>query len=482
MLILFCISLSIGAILYYIEGLLIGEVIGYGALLGAFFILIYRTKKSVLLGIGIFGWVAIGGLRFWAMQDTISFEEIPNNFVATINSVDVRLDKTILLISPERSDMILRSVLYQPFSGHPGDIVSIKGIVEKPKDFVGGSGRVFNYDEYLKSKDIDGILYKPEITIVASNTKNSFLYDRLIVNLQNRFVSLWKEYIHFPIYGIVAGMLIGFQGGLPEYISELFRRTGVLHTLVLSGYNITVFAGFIGLLFRKIPFVIKTSLIFVSICFLVAISGAGVAALRAGIMGSIALFAVTTRSEYDAVRALLFSFIIFFFIQPLTMFVDPGFHLSFLATFFITSIVPIIKEKIVCIPEYRIQFKEILIIACGLPIFMLPYTMYFSGVFSIASPITNILFVPIIPILMIGGLLVIVFSWVSPIALFFGDIISSIGAIMIKILSYLDHIPQYNTPILSGWGVVLVYAGIMLFIFQKQIIQFIVQLQTTLRR
>ncbi len=474
MLVLFCISLILGATLYsilHVSLLTIGII---SVLWGIFFILLFRNKRVFILGLALGITVMLGALRFWMIPN----HEIPlgnQAFTGIIKNVDERLDKTLLKVRVDNTDTNIQVTLREKQKLLPGDKVSVRGKVELPEDFLIETGRTFDYDQYLASKGVDAVIGFGQV-VKLEDGKFSFGRESTIIRFW--IASVLGSYISFPVDGIVAGMLVGFQGGIPKYLSDIFRYTGTLHTLVLSGFNITVLAGFLGLLFRRLPYRIKTILIGLGIVSLVIISGAGVAAVRAGIMGSIALVAGMSLQNYNVFRALLLSFLFFFFTSPQTIFVDPGFHLSFLATVFIVLLLPILNEKLTWLPIYKkLNLRELLILACGLPLFMLPYTMYFSGLFPLVSPLANIFLVPIIPILMLGGLFVVVLSFLPFLATFVGTITSFIGMVTIKVLTFLNTLPQWQTPGISGWGVTIFYGVLFIWIFRKNIMRYFVQLQ-----
>lgn len=466
MLILFCISLILGATLYsilHVSLLYIGLISLFCCVI---FCLVFRNKRAIVLGLALGATFMLGALRMWM----IPVYEIPlgnQALTGVIKNVDERLDKTLLKIMVDESNTDIQVTIREKQKLLPGDRVSFRGKVELPEDFVTDTGRTFDYDQYLASKGIEAVIGFGQVNKIESG-KTSLTRESAVV--RSWIAEKLGFYISFPVDGIVAGMLVGFQGGIPKYLSDIFRETGTLHTLVLSGYNITVLAGFIGLLFRRVPFKIKTLVIFCGIVSLVLISGAGVAAVRAGIMGSIALLAGMSLQNYNVFRALLLAFLFFFFTSPQTIFVDPGFHLSFLATFFIINFLPMLNEKITWLPVYKnVNVRELVVLACGLPFFMLPYLMYFSGLFPLVSPIANIFLVPIIPILMLGGLTTLVFSFIPFLASLFGAITSFVGAFSIKILTLLSTLPQWQTPALSGWGVTLFYVLFLGIIFRKEI-------------
>ncbi|MEK7106268.1 MAG: ComEC/Rec2 family competence protein [Patescibacteria group bacterium] len=465
MLILFCISLILGATLFFSFGFYFLEIGIVSVLWGTLFCFLARTKKVLVLGLTLTFTVILGALRMWM----IPVSEVPfgnQAFTAVVKSVDERLDKTMLVVRMDNSDAVVQVTLREKQRVLPGDAVSVRGKVELPEDFVTNTGRLFDYDQYLSSKGVDAVVGFGQV-VKLEDGKISFT--RVATRIRQWIAQTLSSHIAFPVDGIVAGVLVGFQGGIPKYLSDIFRDTGTLHTLVLSGYNITVLAGFLGLLLRRLPFRIRTVLIGVGIALLVLVSGAGVAAVRAGIMGSIALVASMSLQNYSVLRALFLSALLFFFVSPMTIFVDPGFHLSFLATLFIITLLPILKEKFVFIPNDRFNIRELLVLAVGLPIFMLPYMMYFSGLFPLVSPIANIFLVPIIPVLMLAGLLVVAFSFIPFLAGIVGSLTSFIGLIAIKVLTFFSMFPQWQTPALPGWCVVLIYIVLFVVVFRKEI-------------
>jgi len=479
MLVLFCISLILGATLYGVFHMSLGVVGFVSILYGVLFCFIIRAKKAFILGAALAATVMLGALRFWMIpgHDVTLGNQA---FMGIIKVVDERLDRTLVTVRMDDTQNDIQVTIREKQRLLPGDKVSVRGTIEKPEAFLTDTGRIFEYDKYLASKGIEAVANNAQVVKLSDG---GISLTRIATQIRLWIASVLGSYIRFPVDGIVAGMIVGFQGGIPKTLSDIFRTTGTLHTLVLSGYNITVLAGFLGLMFRRLPFRIKTLLTAVGIAGLVLISGAGVAAVRAGIMGSIALMAGMSLQTYNAFRALLLSCLFFFFLSPTTLFVDPGFHLSFLATLFIIALLPLLKEKVPRIPRGgKVQLRELLILAVGLPLFMLPYTMYFSGLFPVVSPLANIFLAPAIPVLMLGGLAVVLFSFIPFLATFFGSMTSFIGMLVIHVLTFLGSLPQWKTPPLSGGVVVLFYLVLFAIIFRKGITTYVSHLRSMFRQ
>jgi len=444
-----------------------------------FFTVALRTIKGALFALFLGTSFMLGALATWNANVPVPQELFGNRaFDAKVLSIDRRLTKINIFIRDIDHGAKLQLYVYEESGLLPGDIISVRADIEEPESFLTDNGRIFDYPRYLRSKGIVGVGQNAKVLL---QKEGEWSLQRIATTARFRIADILAANIAFPIDGVIAGMTVGYQGGLPSYVQDLFRDTGVLHVLVLSGYNITLLAGFLGLLFRAVPFRLRTICIILAIVMLVVISGSGIASVRAGIMGSIALFAGLALRTYRPLRALTLAYLFFFFLSPETIFSDPGFHLSFLATAFMVLVLPKVERLFSFIPKTKgIDIRELLILACTIPLFMLPYTMYFSGNFPLFSPIANIVFGLITPILMILGIALIALSWIAPIAHIIGALSSWIGNAGVSILEVFATMPNWNTPALPWWGVVLFYVVTLYVLFRKEIRQYLWQLRNLL--
>jgi competence protein ComEC len=360
----------------------------------------------------------------------------------------------------------------------PGDTITVRAQVDPPEDFVTQTGRLFGYTDYLASKGIVGLANNAIVVVVK---QGGFSLARITTIIRFKIADIFADRIVFPFDGVLAGMIVGYQGGIPSSIQDLFKNTGVLHVLVLSGYNITMLAGFLAILLKGLPMKIRVGITITLIVLLVLVSGSGVASVRAGIMGSIALLGSLSLRTYQPMRALVLSYLLFFFISPGTIFADPGFHLSFLATMFMILILPKVELLFRFIPQTKhIDLRELLMLALSAPIFMLPYTMYFSGNFPLASPVANILMAVVTPVLSIVGILLIALCWLGPVAVFIGTVTSWAGVLILRILTWSSHMPVWNAPFLASGWTVLFYSALIVILFKKEISLYLAQLRSSL--
>jgi hypothetical protein len=200
-------------------------------------------------------------------------------------------------------------------------------------------------------------------------------------------------------------------------------------------------------------------------------------------MGGIAVFAGLSIRTYQPVRALTVAYLLFFFLSPTTIFVDPGFHLSFLATLFMILVLPKVELLFCFIPQTKhVDVRELLVLAVSAPLFMLPYMMYFSGSFPLSAPIANILFALVTPIVMIIGIVLVAFAWITPLAGVIGILLSALGNVVLWFLRWCEAMYIWHTPSISWWGVSLIYVGVIGLIFRRELTLFVSQQYRALRR
>ena len=127
--------------------------------------------------------------------------------------------------------------------------------------------------------------------------------------------------------------------------------------------------------------------------------------IRAGIMGGLFVLAQAFGRKSVGTRAIILTGGIMLIINPLLLFYDIGFQLSFLAVFGIISLAPYFKKRVK---------STILATTLSAYIFTAPILLYNFGKISFVGPLTNILIIPVIYWIMILGLAFSLLSLVFP--------------------------------------------------------------------
>ncbi|MDR0247642.1 MAG: DNA internalization-related competence protein ComEC/Rec2 [Burkholderiales bacterium] len=143
-----------------------------------------------------------------------------------------------------------------------------------------------------------------------------------------------------PYTGVVTALVIGEQRAVPEPQWEVFRKTGIIHLVSISGLHVTVFSSFLGgllfQLFRRMPRLtsrcpaIKLAVLagFFASAFYVALAGAGIPAQRTLIMLAVVTVALWTQRTSQPLHTWLWSLFAVVLWDPWAP-LTAGFWLSF---------------------------------------------------------------------------------------------------------------------------------------------------------
>ncbi len=306
-----------------------------------------------------------------------------------------------------------------------GDELRLTCELELPKNMEDSD---FNYQAYLAKDDIFYLCKKPQIeNLLAGGGKNSGnKFYSAVIKIKNKLSGNIFALISSPEAGLLEGLIIGGDDKLSKEVQGNFSRSGMTHIVAVSGYNITIVAQYLMLLgiflglWRRQAFWFAV----LGIWIFILMTGFPSSAIRAGVMGTLLLYAMKNGRLANAGNAILFSAAVMLLWNPLLLRYDVGFQLSFLATIGIVYCYPLLenysREKLQKLPAIISFLAEILFLSLSAQIFVLPIILFNFQKLSIVSPLANILILPILPITMLLGFSAVASSFVfHPLAVFF---------------------------------------------------------------
>ncbi len=337
-----------------------------------------------------------------------------------------------------------------------GDVLKIKGKTQEPLTF-----EDFDYKKFLAKEGIYAVMYWPEIEIIERGRGNPVI--RAILNFKVKTIKKIEKIMPFPEVSLLEGIIFGNRQIFSKDLKEALSITGTSHIVAVSGMNIVIISEilmyvliFLGM-WRGQAFWFVLVLIFLFILMI----GAPASAVRAGIMGTILLYAQKIGRISNISRAMIFAATAMLIFNPLLLRYDVGFQLSFLAVFCLIYIKPILDELILnkVKKEELNPVLQIVTTTIAAQIAVLPVLIYNFGRISFVSPITNILIVPfimfltILSLIFIGG--TIIFEFLGKILLwpaYFGT------AYVLKIIDWFSKFPWATREIPRvHWMLLIVY-------------------------
>ena len=213
--------------------------------------------------------------------------------------------------------------------------------------------------------------------------------------------------------GVVLGIVLGIKSDLPSWMYNKLVRSGTIHIMVASGFNVMV-VGMTSL--GLITFLIKRRLaVFVSVAVMVFYAGLAdwqPPVVRALIMGSILMVGGAWGRKGNVLYTLLVTTVVMFFLDP-TILTSLSFQLSVAACIGIFWLAPIVTDRLAW--SSIIFQKSELLSTWSAQVATAPLIMIYFGRMSWIALLSNILILPMVPYLMYLGVatmvLPMVFAW-----------------------------------------------------------------------
>jgi len=250
-----------------------------------------------------------------------------------------------------------------------------------------------------------------------------------------------------PQAGLAKSFLFGGRKNLSFELKNKIRRVGLSHIVAVSGMHLAFIAGFVAAfntLFsanRYFGFFSSLSVILV----FVIMADFTPSVVRALVMTFLFLLSRLKWRIYNPINAVLFAAFAMTVLEPKIIFDDLGFQLSFLAILGIIYFYPLFEkysfwQKEIFKSPLRV-FKEAAILSFSSLILVFPWIVFKTGAASLVGPFANVLIVPLVPYVMILGLITALLSFIFyPLAIFIGFYLNLLLILIVGIIQFLSSL------------------------------------------
>ncbi len=349
-----------------------------------------------------------------------------------------------------------------------GDRIKIKGVLKKPEPFETDSGRTFNYPKYLRAH---GILYTmsfPNITHIGNGGGNPIVAE--LLSIKHVFIRGIERALPEPESALLAGLLLGEKQSLGEKITGFFRNAGVVHIIVLSGYNVALVIQWVSfILLRIFPRAVAYSLSGIFVVGFAVMTGASETTMRALLMALLGTLATILRRPKAALRMLAIAAATMAVMNPYIVLYDLSFQLSILATLGLILFSENIAKRLTFVPEFKyFPLREIISTTLATQATVLPLLIFSVGAVSLVFLPTNVLVLPAVPLAMFAGFFASLAALFLPVLAFPFSLISySILSYIINIATVFGAFPFASIAISREWmwPLLMVVGAVYLFGF-----------------
>lgn len=300
------------------------------------------------------------------------------------------------LISLDGKEVGLEGVFYFPYEAdlQTGDRLTVDVTLSPIRE----AGADLS-DSYALSQ---GLFFNAEVngdSFLKVGKESLFPYS-LTAALRDWLTGILKLYLPDDACGLASALFLGDRSGLPEALSLSFGHLGISHTLAVSGLHLGILLGSLSWLLKKLHIPRRAHLwvlLPITLLYILLVGTASV--LRAGGMLLLLLFAHRFGRRRDPLTSLFATVTLICLISPFSV-LDIGLQLSFLSTFGILLVGLPLTARCQALPSPLRWLTDSLILTASALTFTLPHSIWYFGELSLISPLANLLFVPLITLLL----------------------------------------------------------------------------------
>lgn len=364
-----------------------------------------------------------------------------------------------------------------PYGANYGDNVEVQGKLAAPQP--------------TNPPNIFAAMAFPRISVYENqgNPIIAFFY-----HLRVTLATIITQSLPQPEAALLIAILLSLRTPALKPFIAAFNATGCAHLIAPSGFKVTIMAGLIISLTKRLyekqsssrkllPAQrrgnwrqrLATVLVVFSIVAYTLLSGAGPAAIRAGIMGVLLVIAPHIGRIYNIYTALALAALVMTALDPFILW-DAGFLLSFIGTLGIVLLTPFFQRRLSILKHlpFGTHLTEIFAVTLAAQTATLPlFAVDFHEVSIIAS-LTNILTVPLLGLILTLGILICIAGLLyMPLATLIGWVAWPFLYYMQTVISWcfavpLAYINVGTTDSGLAWGYYALLAVAIYFIQQQQ--------------
>ena len=363
---------------------------------------------------------ALGGLRFHAV-DTLPANDVSNFAGQAVQITAVVREEPLIkklpngltqlrLVVDAQGKMSGGLILtYYPKDGdalptaHIGDKVTASGNLKLLHNY-NNPGQIDTVTR-MKANGITARMStgKQGITVEEVNGGLWIKFLRGVAAIRQHYREAMAQVMSADDAAAIFAMLFGGYAGLNPELVEDFVTTGIVHILSVSGAHMSLMAAFAACLCsllrlpRGLTFAIGT---FFIVAYTI-LSGLLPQVLRSASMGVLVFFAKTLDAEAEGARLLTLTGLAMLINQPLLLF-DVSFQLSFTATAGLMYLSEDLRDFMERLPKF---FSEPASMTIAAQLASLPVIVWYFNQISLSSVLANVFVMPLLEIVIVGGLI-----------------------------------------------------------------------------
>ncbi|WP_302849926.1 ComEC/Rec2 family competence protein [Polaribacter batillariae] len=304
----------------------------------------------------------------------------------------------------------------------------------------------FNYKAYLAKQGIHQQIFTENNRFLKLESKN---FSPLGLSAKFRGLvqaSLKKYHFKEDELSVINALLLGQRQDISKELIANYSKAGAIHILAVSGLHVGVILLILSFIFKPLERFkngkyLKLFIIILFLWMFAFIAGLSASVLRAVTMFTFLAVGFTFKKKNVVFFSLVSSLFLLLIIKPMFLF-DVGFQLSYLAVFAIIWVQPKLYQLMQ--PKLKILDKmwQLFTVSIAAQVGILPLSIYYFEQIPGLFLVSNLVIIPVLMYILIGGILVIFTSLLNILPQFLADLY---GVVISWMNSFVRWISQQET-------------------------------------
>ena len=305
----------------------------------------------------------------------------------------------------------------------------------------------FNYKSYLAKQGIHHQFFLDNSQVLKLPSTSTTLVG-LSENFRDKIQeSLLKYNFKNDEFAVISALLLGQRQDISKELLTDYANAGAIHILAVSGLHVGIILLILSFLFKPLEQLqngtyLKAFCIVLLLWMFAFIAGLSASVVRAVTMFTFLAIGQSFKRKKVVEFSLISSMLFLLILKPMFLF-DVGFQLSYLAVFGIIWIQP--KLEPIYKPKFIVDKKiwQLFTVSIAAQVGILPLSIYYFQQFPGLFVLSNLVIIPFLGAILIGGIIIICMSLLNIIPQFLADTYGFIISLMNDFVSFISHQEQF---------------------------------------
>ena len=309
----------------------------------------------------------------------------------------------------------------------------------------------FDYGRFLHLRGIHGVVYLPTLLNVQRDRRPQAGLVAMVDGLRDAIRHTFARTLGPTSAALASGFLIGETRDIPPDLYRMFRDSGTLHLLAVSGSNVALVLLFLAWVMRPLGLKpsVRAILLLATIVIFAMLSYGDPSVIRASVMAALVIGARWLGRPFDLNNIIALTAVIILAVAPAQLY-DVGFQLSFITAwgliFFVPKLTPYFGHR-----SDRWWYRYLvfpLIVCLVAQVCSTPIVAYHFGRIPWLSLPANLLIVPLVAVGVVALMVLLAVTLVHPLlGLWVGSLVDLLLRLVVHVLTWFGHpsLPPFKT-------------------------------------